>query len=200
MARKQTALMGQIRVIGGRWRGRKLPVLDAEGLRPTTDRLKETVFNWLQFELAETKVLDVFAGTGSLGIEALSRGAAQATFFEQDPAATQQLKSNLASLDATRLSHVQQGNALHLLAQNPAAQTYNVIFLDPPFHHHLLNNAIKQLVKHQWLANEALVYVETEHSAVVEVPDNWLLHREKAMGQSIARLFHVTSSFSKDLN
>lgn len=191
MARKQAASIGQIRVIGGRWRGRKLPVLDAEGLRPTTDRLKETVFNWLQFELAGARVLDLFAGTGSLGIEALSRGAAHASFFEKDLKAAQQLKNNLATLDALETSHIQQGDALKLLANAPASGPYNFVFIDPPFHKNLLDSAVALLVKHPWLTPDAGIYVETELTAAIDVPNNWQLHREKVMGQSVARLFHI---------
>lgn len=191
MARKKSAAkMGQIRVIGGRWRGRKLPVIDADGLRPTTDRLKETVFNWLQFKLTDVHVLDVFAGTGSLGIEALSRGAAQATFFEQEPAAAQQLKANLTTLNALSNSRVHAGNALTLLAQT-APQPVELVFVDPPFNKNLVNQTLPLLVQHQWLADNALMYIETELNAAVEIPSHWLLLKEKTMGQSIACLYQL---------
>src|SRR5690554_242299 len=191
MARKKsTAKMGQIRIIGGRWRGRKLPVIDADGLRPTTDRLKETVFNWLQFKLTDVHVLDVFAGTGSLGIEALSRGAAQATFFEQEPAAAQQLKTNLTTLNALSNSSVHVGNALTLLAKT-TPQPVELVFIDPPFNKDLVNQTLPLLVQKQWLADNALVYIETELNAAVEIPSHWLLLKEKTMGQSIARLYQL---------
>ncbi|HLV47494.1 MAG TPA: 16S rRNA (guanine(966)-N(2))-methyltransferase RsmD [Aliidiomarina sp.] len=193
MARKQTTSMGQIRIIGGRWRGRKLPVIDTDGLRPTTDRLKETAFNWLQFELAGARVLDLFAGTGSLGIEALSRGASHAMFFEKDLKATQQLKENLARLDALKTSHIQQGDTLKLLNEAPAGGPFNLVFIDPPFHKNLLHTAVAMLVEHSWLASGARVYVETELEVELNVPNNWQLYREKKMGQSYARLFHVAN-------
>ncbi|MCO4322191.1 16S rRNA (guanine(966)-N(2))-methyltransferase RsmD [Aliidiomarina quisquiliarum] len=190
MARKKTtAAMGQIRIIGGRWRGRKLPVLDADGLRPTTDRLKETVFNWLQFKLADVQVLDIFAGTGSLGIEALSRGAAHVIFFEQEPASAQQLTTNLATLQAENISQVHPGNALTLLAQASVQQACNLVFIDPPFHKNLANQAIELLAKHNWLAENALVYLETEVNAAIQLPSHWNLQKEKIMGQSSARLY-----------
>src|SRR5690554_2086667 len=151
MARKNTAAHGHIRVIGGQWRGRKLPVTDAEGLRPTIDRLKETLFNWLQFELPQAKVLDVFSGTGSLGFEALSRGAAQATFFEQDRKACQQLQANLTTLNAQGIAQVHQGNVLQLLTQASIQHPVQLVFIDPPFQQNLVNPAIKLLEQHAWL-------------------------------------------------
>lgn len=191
MARKNTAVQGHIRIIGGQWRGRKLPVTDAEGLRPTIDRLKETLFNWLQFELPQAHVLDVFAGTGSLGLEALSRGAVQATFFEQDRQASQQLRTNLTTLKAEQSGQVHQGNALQLLTQPNTQKPMQLVFLDPPFQQNLVNPAIELLEKHQWLAPDALVYIETEHRTPLHVPAHWQLHREKTMGQSAAFLYRV---------
>lgn len=187
--KKMQSQAGHIRVIGGQWRGRKLPVLDLEGLRPTTDRLKETVFNWLQFELPNANVLDVFAGTGSLGIEALSRGAARAQFLEQAPAAAAQLRDNLTRL-AADTAHVEVTDALVWL-QKPATAVhpYNVVFLDPPFAKALLQPSIDHLPP--WLAPNAWVYIETERNANYQVPNNWHLHREKQTSQVSARLFQV---------
>src|SRR5699024_5826550 len=96
--RKNAVASGQIRIIGGLWRGRKLPVLNSEGLRPTTDRIKETLFNWLMFDVNERRCLDLFAGSGSLGFEALSRGASQVIMVEKDHQVAQQLSQNLARL------------------------------------------------------------------------------------------------------
>ncbi|RUO42689.1 16S rRNA (guanine(966)-N(2))-methyltransferase RsmD [Aliidiomarina taiwanensis] len=194
MARKNTAAQGHIRMIGGQWRGRKLPVTDAEGLRPTIDRLRETLFNWLQFELPQTQVLDVFAGTGSLGLEALSRGAAQATFFEQNRQACQQLRTNLTTLRAEQSAQIHQGNALQLLTLPNMQKPMQVVFLDPPFQQNLVNPAIELLEQHQWLAPDAWVYIETEHKAPVHVPAHWQLYREKTMGQSAALLYRVVKA------
>ena len=189
-AKQQTRTRtGQIRIIGGQWRGRKLPVLDIEGLRPTTDRLKETVFNWLQFELRGAHVLDVFAGTGSLGIEALSRGAASAQFLEQASSAAKQLRENLARL-AAGTAQVELTDALAWLQNSPTAvHPYNVVFLDPPFAKALLQPSIDHLPP--WLAPNAWVYIETERNANYQVPNNWHLHREKQTNQVSARLFQV---------
>ncbi|TRW48968.1 16S rRNA (guanine(966)-N(2))-methyltransferase RsmD [Aliidiomarina halalkaliphila] len=180
---------GQIRIIGGRWRGRKLPVLDLEGLRPTTDRLKETLFNWLQFECAGARVLDAFAGAGSLGMEALSRGAAYAVFVERSAPAAAQLSDNLRRLEAETISEVHKGDIQSYL-KTPQIP-YDLVFLDPPFHQNLLAQVIPQLVSANALSNGSWVYVESEHPLPYETPENWRLHREKLAGQVCCRLYHV---------
>lgn len=186
--KKSNAPSGQIRIIGGQWRGRKLPVLDLQGLRPTGDRLKETLFNWLQFELPNARILDVFAGTGSLGIEALSRGAAFANFMEKAPSAAKQLQHNLATLKVEH-ARVHCGDSLSLLKELGAeyAQSFDLVFLDPPFSKGLLQPTIDMLTP--WLAERAWVYVETEIAAEFTVPQDWQLHREKQSGQVAARLY-----------
>ena len=122
---------GQIRIIGGQWRGRKLPVLNAEGLRPTTDRNKETLFNWLMPYINDARCLDVFAGSGGLGLEALSRYAAHCDFIELDKQAASQLKSNLTLLKANELASatVHQGDALGIL-KGISQAPYDIIFVD----------------------------------------------------------------------
>ncbi|RTE86519.1 MULTISPECIES: 16S rRNA (guanine(966)-N(2))-methyltransferase RsmD [Gammaproteobacteria] len=188
--KNNTSAAGTIRIIGGAWRGRKLPVLTAEGLRPTTDRLKETVFNWLQFELPGTHVLDAFAGTGSLGLEALSRGAASALFLEMNGVAAKQLELNLGQLK-TAEGRVEQIDTLKFL-QQPAKQQFDVVFLDPPFHKSLLMPALKSLIENGWLAEEAWIYVETEQQVDLKLMEGLELYREKKAGQSHARLFQWT--------
>lgn len=189
--KKPLKATGQIRIIGGRWRGRKLPVLDLDGLRPTTDRLKETLFNWLQFECADARVLDAFAGAGSLGIEALSRGAAHAVFVERSAPAAAQLADNLRRLEADGISEVYQGDAQSYL-KTPQT-VFDLVFLDPPFHQDLLAQFIPQLMSTHALANGSWVYVESEHPLPYEAPKSWHLHREKVAGQVCCRLYHVQS-------
>lgn len=187
--RRSSKAVGQIRIIGGRWRGRKLPVLDLEGLRPTTDRLKETLFNWLQFECADARVLDAFAGAGSLGLEALSRGAAHAVFVERSAPAAAQLADNLRRLEAESISKVHKSD-LQSYLKTPQTP-YNLVFLDPPFHQDLLAQVIPQLVSANALSADSWVYVESEHPLPYEAPENWRLHREKVAGQVCCRLYHV---------
>ncbi|RUO33888.1 16S rRNA (guanine(966)-N(2))-methyltransferase RsmD [Aliidiomarina soli] len=186
---RSTQATGSIRIIGGRWRGRKLPVLAADGLRPTTDRVKETLFNWLQFELQDAHVLDLFAGTGSLGLEALSRGAAVVTFAETQRPACQQLASNLAMLEAS--GQIDSQGAEHCLQQLPA-HSIDIAFIDPPFGKDWLQRIIAPMETRQLVADGGWVYVESGvNDPFVSWPSAWHLHREKRAGQVHSRLFRV---------
>ncbi|MBU4682871.1 16S rRNA (guanine(966)-N(2))-methyltransferase [Cedecea davisae] len=187
MKKPQSTGSGQIRIIGGQWRGRKLPVPDSPGLRPTTDRVRETLFNWLAPSMVDSHCLDCFAGSGALGLEALSRYAACATLIEMDRAVSQQLQKNLATLKANN-GKVLNANTLSVLAQ--PGTPHNVVFVDPPFRKGLLDETLALLEKNGWLADEALIYVESEvENGLPAVPKNWALHREKVAGQVAYRLF-----------
>ncbi|MBX6949407.1 16S rRNA (guanine(966)-N(2))-methyltransferase [Providencia rettgeri] len=188
MAKKpQSAPLGQIRIIGGKWRGRKLPVRDSEGLRPTTDRIKETLFNWLMPVIRDARCLDCFAGSGALGFEALSRFAQTVTFIELDKQNAQLLAENKTRLQADNASVV-NNNTLNIL--NQSGVPFDVVFIDPPFRKGLLNETIQLLEKNQWLAEESWVYIESEaESPLTDIPANWQLHREKIAGQVAYRLF-----------
>ncbi|MBL4829102.1 MAG: 16S rRNA (guanine(966)-N(2))-methyltransferase RsmD [Aliivibrio sp.] len=178
---------GSIRIISGLWRGRKLPVHNTEGLRPTTDRIKETVFNWLSKDILQSHCLDVFAGSGGLGFEALSRGADKVTMIELDKNAYQQLITNKITLKSEKVEIIHD-NALNFL-QKPG-QPYDLVFIDPPFRKGLLDDTIKQLEDNQWLAKGALIYIETEKEmSHIDTPANWKLHREKTAGQVSYRLY-----------
>ena len=182
---------GVVRIIGGVWRGRKLPVHDAEGLRPTTDRVKETVFNWLAQEVPRARCLDLFAGSGGLGFEAASRQAEQVTLVELNPTAFRQLQTNIAALKADNLEAI-NSDALAYLSQ--PGTPYHVVFLDPPFRQGLLTQTIELLEKNGWLADDAVIYIETEKELQLEgIPAHWHLHREKTAGQVSYRLFERTS-------
>jgi 16S rRNA (guanine966-N2)-methyltransferase len=179
---------GQIRIIGGQWRGRKLPVPDSPGLRPTTDRVRETLFNWLAPSMVDARCLDLFAGSGALGLEALSRYAASATLLEMERHVAQQLQKNLATLNATQ-GKVVNTNTLTFLAQN--GTPHDVVFVDPPFRKGLLEETLNLLETNGWLANNALIYVESEvENGLPPVPASWDLHREKIAGQVAYRLYH----------
>jgi len=178
---------GQIRIIGGQWRGRKLPVPDSIGLRPTTDRVRETLFNWLAADIQGARCLDCFAGSGALGLEALSRHAASATLLELERPVAQQLGKNLATLGASS-GRVINTNTLQYLAQ--AGEPHHLVFIDPPFRKGLLEETLTLLETQGWLAEEALVYVESEvENGLPPVPVNWQLHREKIAGQVAYRLY-----------
>lgn len=178
---------GQIRIIGGQWRGRKLPVPDSAGLRPTTDRVRETLFNWLAADIQQARCLDCFAGSGALGLEALSRHAASATLLELEKPVAQQLTKNLATLGAAN-GRVINTNTLSWLEQ--AGEAHDLVFIDPPFRKGLLQQTLNLLESHGWLADDALIYVESEvENGIPPVPVNWRLHREKIAGQVAYRLY-----------
>ena len=180
--------MGQIRIIGGQWRGRKLPVPDSPGLRPTTDRVRETLFNWLAPSMVDARCLDCFAGSGALGLEALSRYAASATLLEMERSVAQQLQKNLATLNAAQ-GKVVNTNTLAFLAQ--PGTPHDIIFVDPPFRKGLLEETLNLLEANGWLADNALIYVESEvENGLPPVPVSWDLHREKIAGQVAYRLYH----------
>lgn len=180
---------GVVRIIGGDWRGRKLPVLNAQGLRPTSDRVRETLFNWLQFEMAGARCLDVFAGSGGLGFEALSRGAGAVTFLELSEPNAHQLKQNVATLKADN-AEVIQTDSLVWLAQ-PAAQPFDVVFLDPPFHQGLMQAAVDRLFAGHYLKNhQAWLYLEQEKTlGWPTLPEGWECHREKTTSEVRYGLF-----------
>jgi len=179
---------GEVRVISGKWRGRKLTVLDAEGLRPTTDRVKETLFNWLMHDIDGANVLDCFAGSGSLAIEALSRHASHATLVERDTALARHLQKNLQALNCDN-AKVQHHDCLTLLS-GTATQQYNVVFIDPPFRKGLAIPCCTALEQNQWLAQSALIYIETEKELQIsDIPLNWRLLKEKIAGQLAYRLY-----------
>ena len=182
----KNASKGQIRIIAGQFRGRKLPVLMADGLRPTTDRVKETVFNWLMPYIQDANCLDCFAGSGGLGFEAISRGASAVTLVELNKLAAQQLKDNKALLKADNIQVIQQ-NALDFLHSNQ--QSYSLVFIDPPFRKGLAQQTA-QLLSEKGLTDDALIYVEmeTDHNTQI-MPSHWQLLKEKVAGQVVYRLY-----------
>ncbi|MBN6710800.1 16S rRNA (guanine(966)-N(2))-methyltransferase RsmD [Haemophilus haemoglobinophilus] len=185
---------GEVRIIAGLWRGRKLPVLNSEGLRPTGDRVKETLFNWLMPYIVDAHCLDCFAGSGSLGFEALSRQAKEVTFLELDKTVASQLNKNLTTLKCTNAQVINQ-NTLTYLNQAQNTPHFDVVFIDPPFHFNLAEQTIHLLVQHNWLRSDALIYVETEREKLLTVPNNWQLLKEKTTGQVSYRLYqHLSPS------
>lgn len=196
MKKTSSAASGQIRLIGGQWRGRKLPVPDSPGLRPTTDRVRETLFNWLAPSMVDARCLDCFAGSGALGLEALSRYAARATLLEMERGVAQQLQKNLATLKAGN-AQVVNTNTLAFLAQS--GTPHDIVFVDPPFRKGLLEETLTLLESNGWLADDALIYVESEvENGLPPVPASWQLHREKVAGQVAYRLYHREAQGEND--
>lgn len=188
---------GQVRIIGGRWRGSRLPVPAVEGLRPTGDRVRETLFNWLQAEVAGASVLDLFAGSGALGLEAASRGAARVDLVEADPLAAEALRLSVARLSAADAAHgggggvcVHAREALGFLNEaGRAGASWELVFVDPPFAAGLVDAALAALAPR--LAARAHVYVESAVDAALTPPAGWALHRELATREARARLYRV---------
>lgn len=180
---------GRIRLIGGTYRRRLLPVIDSPGLRPTPDRVRETLFNWLGLHVAGAEVLDLFSGTGALGLEALSRGARQVHLVEQQPRVAERLSENIATLEASSLATVHVQDALYWLRQSSSGHSFNIVFLDPPFHKGLAAPCCQLLEEQGWLASDAFIYLEVEAELVFTPPPHWRLHRETRAGESHGLLF-----------
>ena len=178
----KAAQNSQVRIIAGQWRSRKLSVPDAPGLRPTPDRVRETLFNWLAPSVQGARVLDAFSGSGALFLEALSRGASCGVALDSNAEATNNLRSNLALL-ACETAEVLRVDTLHYLS-NSAEQGFDIVLLDPPFHQDLLLTSCELLERNNWLNPRAWIYTESEQApSRLGVPNTWRLHREKHTGQ-----------------
>ena len=189
---------GQVRIIGGKWRNTKLPVPLAPGLRPSSDRVRETLFNWLMPRLGGARVLDLFAGSGALGLEAVSRGAAQATLVERDAVLARQLRESVARLGAQGQIEVVQGDALHWLGQRPSGLA-DIAFIDPPFADGLWEAVLAGLGPH--LAADAWLYLESPAGQTLRLPPGWLLHREGGTREVRFALYRrATATLSPDQN
>jgi len=169
----------KVRIIAGRLRGSKLEVPDRPGLRPTPDRVRETLFNWLAPRIEGAHCLDLFAGSGALGLEAISRGAASAVLVERDPALAASLRAAVARLGATG-SEVRCVDALAFLA-GPATP-FDVVFVDPPFDAGLWSEVAARLAEGGWLAPGAVVHVEWPVDREPKLPPTWRVHREGRAG------------------
>lgn len=170
----------RIRLIAGNWRGRKITFAPVPGLRPTPDRVRETLFNWLNPVIREAHCLDLFAGSGALGLEAASRGAAEVVLVDSDPDVTRTLQEQVQLLDAGQVRVIHADGSLYLRGQG---QAFDVVFLDPPYADDLLPACIRQLEAGGWLADEAWIYIEAERSRELVLPDNWQIYRSKSAGQ-----------------
>lgn len=167
---------GRIRIIGGSWRGRKLAVAPVAALRPTPDRVRETLFNWLAPYISGAKCLDLFAGTGALGFESLSRGAAAATLLDADPVVIKTLTQHRDTL-AAEAATIRCADARAWLASTPPVP-HDIVFVDPPFRQGLVAEIIAQLHA-GWLKPHALVYLEAEKIPILELEaGGWQLTRQ----------------------
>jgi 16S rRNA (guanine966-N2)-methyltransferase len=179
LKRERPGPPGKLRIVAGSLRGSKLAVPDQPGLRPTPDRVRETLFNWLAPIIEGARCLDLFAGTGALGIEAISRGAVFATFVESDRALARAIEENLARLKVENARVVATDATAWL---GGTAQPFDLVFLDPPFASELWNESAERLESRGWLAPGAWIYVESPADAALELPPSWQPHREGQAG------------------
>jgi len=185
-------MAGKLRIIGGKWRSRLLPIVDLPGLRPTTDRVRETLFNWLQNDLPGAHCLDLFAGSGALGFEAASRGAASVILLEKQKRAADTLTANISALKAQHIKLL-QCDALSWLNSKPSGR-FDIVFIDPPFDSDYLAQIITLLENLPSLSESACIYLETDSKqALPALPDNWRVVREKKAGQ--VRYYLVRRNF-----
>lgn len=172
---------GELRIIAGLCRGRKLPVPSQPGLRPTSDRVRETLFNWLQPVISGSRCLDLFAGSGAIGFEAASRGAQEVVMVERAPAVVRLLTANARTLGVETV-RIEQADALRWLSGR--GRSFDIVFLDPPFANGLLEPACVQLARNGWLAPGARIYLETSvQNGFPAFPPDWRLVRDKVAGQ-----------------
>ncbi|MCP4995565.1 MAG: 16S rRNA (guanine(966)-N(2))-methyltransferase RsmD [Gammaproteobacteria bacterium] len=178
---------GQVRIIGGTHRGRKLPVPDIPGLRPTGDRVRETLFNWLQATLPGARCLDLFAGSGALGLEAASRGAETVLMLDRSDVVVRQLRENVALLGVEQVT-VEKGDALSWLAQSGSPN--DIVFLDPPFADDLLAECVSLLQNNGWLSANAVIYIERAvKQSEPPLPEEWHLLKSNRTGEVVYTLY-----------
>lgn len=187
---KRPGSSNTLRIIGGTHRGRKLQFPDSKGLRPTADRVRETLFNWLQNDIAGSHCLDLFAGSGALGFEAVSRGAAYVAMVEAAGPVVSRLKDNVALLGEQQKIEVFQAKAEQWLQNNE--KRFDILFLDPPFADDSLDYMTEQLIRFRVLKDNALVYIERDvKQSLPDLPSDWHLQKDKRSGQVAYSLFSL---------
>ena len=185
----RTKSQSGVRIIAGRWRGRRIPVSDLPGLRPTSDRTRETLFNWLQYEIDGAKCLDLFAGSGVLSFEALSRGAAKVVAVESHSQSVRALHETDRLLDSGGLTVVHDKAESWL--ENPAHCQFDIVFIDPPFERQLSEAVCGLLDKNGWLSPAAKIYVETPKGYKLTHPPSWSLRKSGRAGNVDYRLYQA---------
>lgn len=187
----------KLRIIAGKWRGRKLSFGDSQGLRPTLDRVRETLFNWLSSDIYQANCLDLYSGSGALAFEALSRGASNVIMLDNNHQVCQQLKKNLQFVSCDQGQVICMDAISYLLQQKIPAMLeksspkYNIVFLDPPFNQGLLEKCCQTLEALQLLDNHCLIYIESEKQLILDfIPDSWQKIKQKQTGQLAYYLFY----------
>jgi 16S rRNA (guanine966-N2)-methyltransferase len=183
-----------VRIIGGDWRGRRLQVADVPGLRPTGDRVRETLFNWLQPWVPAADCADLFAGTGALGFEAASRGAASVLMIEKDAKAVAVLRQSIEQLQATQVN-LQAGGAMSLI-ESLKPDSFDIVFVDPPFDSNLCGLVVERLDKAACVRRGGFIYVESPAAQMIPPPEGWSVWRDKKIGEVRMQLFRRASAVS----
>lgn len=178
---------GKLRIIGGKWRGRKISFSSSRALRPTTDRIRETLFNWLSPYIEGSYCLDLFAGSGALGFEALSRGSAHVTFLDRSMTVINNLQKNATVLNAKNVKLI--CGEFPAVMRQLKSHNFNIVFLDPPFYQGLINKAASWLEKTKVLSSEAYIYVEAEKNIPFVFPNNWEVYRISGTARIFYGLF-----------
>ena len=176
------SLPGRLRIVAGKWRSRLLQIIDEPELRPTSERIRETLFNWLSPMTEGAQCLDLFAGTGALGIEALSRGASHVVFIEKSATVADAIRKNLSALEATNAEVCQRDAIEYLKSADP--KPFDIVFLDPPFESDMLSDSCSLLREKSWLMANAIVYLEqSRDTEKLALPDGWVVTQEKVAGK-----------------
>lgn len=186
--------MNEVRIIGGQFRGRRIHFKPVAGLRPTLDSVRETLFNWLMFKVKDARCLDLFAGSGALGLEALSRFAAEVVFVDSQRDTLRTLKKNIALLELHQQARVIQDTALHFLTKEKLK--FDLIFLDPPFHGHFLQDALNIIYEKKILSENGLIYFEAERKLDINtlIIRKYNIYRHKFLGEVQFGLLDLSGS------
>ncbi|MBK4775757.1 16S rRNA (guanine(966)-N(2))-methyltransferase RsmD [Candidatus Pantoea edessiphila] len=185
---KKNYRSGYIRIIGGQWRRHKLPVLNSIGLQPTTDRIRETLFNWLNPIIKNSNCLDCFTGSGALGFESLSRYANFVTMLESNITVVKQLQKNLKFFNVSN-SEIIKTNTLFWLKQK--GRPFDIVFIDPPFDSDFISETMFLLDNNGWLSDHALIYIESKKIKMVNIPYNWILYKKNTAGKVVYCLYRI---------
>ena len=183
---------GEIRIIGGKWKGKKIYFDLNDDLRPTPDRAKETLFNWLGQNLSEMNCLDLFSGTGALGFEAFSRGAEKVTFVEKNKDYLQKIKKVYLEMSEKADCDFFCAECLEWIQNNNSGTKYDLIFIDPPFNKNLVHDLLAAILEKELLSKNGQIYFEFEKKLDLEIPESLNLKKKKSLGKKSYVLAEVT--------
>ena len=187
---------GEIRIIGGKWKGKKIFFDLSDDLRPTPDRAKETLFNWLGQNLSEMNCLDLFSGTGALGLEAISRGAKRVTFVEKNKKYLQKIQDVHLEMGEKNECDFYCEECLEWIKKNSFNIKYDLIFIDPPFNKNLIHDLLSVVLKKDILSKNGKIYFEFEKELDLKIPESLSLKKRKSLGKKNYILAEITSLFS----